>query len=193
MRVGRPDEVRVLGLVERDSKADGDEDNGRDRARPLGGPFAEDPSGDGEDEEAAEQEREAVDSVAGIRRSAGVEAAVDVGEPDGGSEERDGGELLHDLHPGAGTGQDLRPRGLEAEQHVRRRKAEAESGEDGEGDPRGLHEREADGRAHERSRAGRGDHGGEDSGEEAAGIAGLGGELAAGAGEREAEIELACE
>jgi hypothetical protein len=46
-----------------------------------------------------------------------------------------------------------------------------------------LRQREADGRAHQRADAGRGDDGGEHSGEEAAGEALLLREFAAGAGE----------
>jgi hypothetical protein len=51
----------------------------------------------------------------------------------------------------------------------------------------------ADGRSHQRGHARGGDDRGENAGEEAAGEAGLLGEIAAGAGEREAELKLAGE
>ena len=43
----------------------------------------------------------------------GVELAVDPGEPDGGGEEGDGGELLEGFHPGAGAGEDAVQRGCQ--------------------------------------------------------------------------------
>ena len=55
----------------------------------------------------------------------------------------------------------------------------------------GLRERVAEGDSHERRGAWRGDDDGEDSGEEAAGVALLCGERATSAGEREADFELA--
>ena len=57
----------------------------------------------------------------------------------------------------------------------------------------GLGKRVAEGCSHERRGAGRGDDHGQDAGEEAARIALFGGERAAGAGEREADLELAGE
>ena len=63
LRVGGPDEVGVFGLVERDGEADGGDENCGDGAGPARGPFAENPSGDGEHEEAAEQEGDAVDAL----------------------------------------------------------------------------------------------------------------------------------
>src|ERR1700761_3247096 len=96
---------------------------------------------------------------------------VDPGEPECGGEERDGGELLEDLHPRAGTGEDFGPLRLHGEDEVGKREADAERGEDGEGDPRGVREGEADRGSHERSGARCGDDGGEDTGEEAAGVA----------------------
>jgi hypothetical protein len=128
----------------------------------------------------------------------GVQLAVDPGEPDGGGEEGNGGDLFEDFHPRAGPGQQAHPGGLPAEQDVGSGEAEGEGGEDGEGDDGGLGEGESDGRAHERRGAWGGDDGGEDSGEEAAGVAVLLGggaidEGAADGGEREADIELAGE
>ena len=190
--VGRPDEGGVFGLVERDGEAEGGDEDRGDGAGPAGGPFAEHPTGDGEGQEAAEEEGDAVDALAAAC-SACEERAVDVGEPDDGGEEDDGGDLLEDLHPGAGTGEDACPCGLEAEEKVRGGEAEAERGEDGEGDASGLGEGEADGCSHERRGAGGGDDGGEDSGEEAAGVALLLCEFAADAGEGEADVEEAGE
>ena len=150
----------------------------------MAGPFAEGPAGDGEDEVAAEQGDDAVDAVLA------VELAVDPGEPDGGAEEEERGELLEGFHPGAGAGEDAGPLGLHGQQEVGESEAEAEGGEDEEGHPGGLGEGEADGGTHERSGAGGGDDGGEDSGEEAAGEALLVGEVVAGGGEGEADFEL---
>ncbi len=105
----------------------------------------------------------------------------------------DGGELLEGLHPRAGTREEARPGGLEAEQEIGCGEAESERGEDGEGDAGGLGEGKADGCSHERRGAGSGDDGGEDSGEEAAGVALLLREFAADAGEGEADVELSGE
>ena len=137
------------------------------------------------------QREEKSDLVDALR--AAVEGAVDVREPDDGGEEDDGGELLEGLHPCAGPWEDAGPGGLEAEQEIRRGEAEAEGGEDGEGDRCGLGEGEADGCSHEWRGAGGGDYCREDSGEEAAGVALLFGELAADGGEGEAEFELSGE
>ena len=190
--VGRPDEGGVFGLVERDGEADGGDEDCGDGAGPAGGPFAEDPAGDGEHQEAAEEESDAVDALAAAG-AACEERAVDVDEPDDGREEDDGGELLEDLHPCAGTREDAGPCGLEAEEEIGCGESEGERGEDGEGDGSGLGEGEADGCSHERRGAGSGDDGGEDSGEEAAGVALLLREIAADAGEGEADVEEAGE
>jgi len=58
---------------------------------------------------------------------------------------------------------------------------------------RGVGERVADGRSHQRSGAGRGDHHGQNAGEEAARVAVLLRERSAGAGEREADFKLSGE
>ena len=104
---------------------------------------------------------------------------------------RDG--LLEHLHPRAGLGQHARPCGLQRERDIRRGEAESERGEDGECDGGGLRERVADGCAHERRGARRGDDDGENAGEEAARVSLLCGERSAGAGEREADFKLAGE
>ncbi len=186
--VGLPDEVGVFGLVEGDGEGYGGQDYCGYGAGPAGRPFAEDPSGYGEEQEAGQEERYPVDALA-----AGVEGSVDVGEPDDGGEEDDCGELLEDLHPCAGAWEDAGPGGLEAEEQVGCCEAQAQCCEDGEGDGSGLGEGEADGCSHERRGAGSGDYGGEDSGEEAAGVALLFREFAADAGEGEAEFELSGE
>ena len=83
--------------------------------------------------------------------------------------------------------------GCSVRAEVGRGEAESERGEDGEGDDGRLRERVAEGDPHEWRGAGRGDDDGEDSGEEAAGVALLCGECAAGAGERESDFKLAGE
>ena len=75
--VGLPDEAGVFRLIERDGQADGGDDDGGDGAGPAGGPSAEDPSGDGEREEAPEEMGEVVYAGGGALRC--VEAAVDPG------------------------------------------------------------------------------------------------------------------
>ena len=76
-----PDEGGVLGLIERDGKCEGGDEDCRDSAGPAGGPFSENPSCDREREEAAQEEGHAVDALAAAG-SACEERAVDVGEPD---------------------------------------------------------------------------------------------------------------
>src|SRR5580698_6395350 len=100
LRVWGPGESRVFGLVERDRQADRCDENGSDGAGPARRPFAQNPSGDGEHQEAAEEKSGPVDALAACE-----ERAVDVDEPDDGGEEDDGGELLEDLHPCAGAWQ----------------------------------------------------------------------------------------
>jgi len=73
--------------------------------------------------------------------------------------------------------------------------SERKRGEDGEDDRRGLSQREANRRAHERRGAWSGHHGGQHSGEEAARVAllpcpRLVDQRAADGGEREANVEL---
>src|SRR5438067_11908491 len=111
--VGRPDEGVVFGLIERDREAEGGDENCGDGAGPARGPFAEDPAGDGEHEEAGEEEGDAIDALIAAC-AAGKKGAVDVDEPDDGGEEDDRGELLEDLHPCARTRKNAGPCGLEA-------------------------------------------------------------------------------
>ena len=121
-----------------------------------------------------------------------IETAVDPRQPDGSAEERDGGELLENLHPGTGARKNGRPRGLEAQYEIRRCKSERQRSEYREGDGSGLSERKADGCTHEWSGARSGDQGGENSSKEAAGVTLLLRKTTADAGEREAEVELSC-
>ena len=62
--VGGPDEGGVFGLVERDGEGEGGDEDRGDGAGPAGGPFAEHPTGDGEGQEAAEEEGYSVDALA---------------------------------------------------------------------------------------------------------------------------------
>src|ERR1700733_13026334 len=190
LRVGGPDEGGVFALIEGDGQGERGDEDCRDGAGPAGRPFAENPAGDGECQEAAEQEGYTVDALS-ASRAACEERAVDVREPDYCREEDDGGDLFEDLHPCAGAGQDAGPGRLEAQQKIWCGQTECEGGEDGEGDAGRLGEGKADGCSHERRSAGGGYDSGEDAGEKAAGVALLLGEFAADTGEREADIKQA--
>ena len=64
-------------------------------------------------------------------------------QPDGGGEHREAHRVLEVDHPIARLGQIPEPRGLEAEQQVRQREAEANGEEEQENQQRWLREREA--------------------------------------------------
>ncbi len=129
----------------------------------------------------------------GCKHSGTVSIGKDPREPDDGSEDGNGDGLLEDFHPCAGAREDACPCGLQGERDVGCGEAEGEGGEDGEGDERGLGERVTEGDSHERGGAWSGDDDGEDSGEEAAGVALLLSKRTAGAGEGEADFKLSGE
>ena len=154
----------------------------RDRSRPaFGRPTAQEPSGNGQQQEARQKRGEHTGSIS-LRQNPG--------QPDHGDEDGHGDGLAQHFHPRAGFRQPARPGRLQSERDIRRSQPQRERRENGKGDRRRLTQRVAHSRSHKWRGAGRGHDHGQHAGEETARVALLLSQRTPSAGQREADLKL---